>query len=75
MATFRACDSCRRRKRKCTWTPSADGCTPSLQSKDECAITHVRKLRVKSQKGSNRIAEYKSRIQRLETLLEEHSAT
>ncbi|KAF2111783.1 hypothetical protein BDV96DRAFT_498762 [Lophiotrema nucula] len=72
-ATVRACDSCRRRKRKCVWLPGAEGCTPCLQVKEECSTTHTRKPRAKSHKR-NRIAEYESRIQRLESLLEERTA-
>ncbi|KAF2464768.1 uncharacterized protein BDR25DRAFT_241792 [Lindgomyces ingoldianus] len=72
-ATVRACDSCRRRKRRCIWSSGEEGCTPCLQAKEECSTTHIRKPRAKSQKR-NRIAEYESRIQRLESLLEERSA-
>ncbi|KAF2267980.1 hypothetical protein CC78DRAFT_33447 [Lojkania enalia] len=72
-ATVRACDSCRKRKRKCVWLPGAESCTPCSQVKGECLTTHIRKPRAKSQKR-NRIAEYESRIQRLEALLEERTA-
>ncbi|PSN72057.1 hypothetical protein BS50DRAFT_569629 [Corynespora cassiicola Philippines] len=72
-ATVKACDSCRRRKRKCVWAEGSDGCIPCRQLKEPCERTHIRKPRAKSQRRS-RVAEYENRIQRLESLLEERSA-
>ncbi|KAH7139518.1 hypothetical protein B0J11DRAFT_589379 [Dendryphion nanum] len=72
-ATVRACDSCRRRKRKCVWSPGAESCAPCIASKDDCSTTHIRKPRAKSIKRTNRVAEYESRIQRLESLLSERT--
>ncbi|KAF2791527.1 hypothetical protein K505DRAFT_376704 [Melanomma pulvis-pyrius CBS 109.77] len=72
-ATVRACDSCRRRKRKCVWAPGVTQCTPCALVNEDCLTTHVRKPRAKSQKRT-RIAEYENRVRRLESLLEERSA-
>ncbi|KAF2712785.1 hypothetical protein K504DRAFT_373328 [Pleomassaria siparia CBS 279.74] len=73
-ATVRACDSCRRRKRKCVWKPGVHvECVTCSLVNEECATTHVRKPRAKSQKRT-RIAEYEARVQRLESLLEERTS-
>ncbi|KAF1842187.1 uncharacterized protein K460DRAFT_370172 [Cucurbitaria berberidis CBS 394.84] len=72
-ATVRACDLCRRRKRKCIWSSGTEGCTHCVNLNEKCTTTHIRKQRVKPQRG-NRIAEYENRIQRLESLLQERNA-
>ncbi|KAF2687538.1 hypothetical protein K458DRAFT_469416 [Lentithecium fluviatile CBS 122367] len=72
-ATVKACDSCRKRKRRCYWTSGADRCTYCTQLKEECTTTHVRKQRGKQQKR-DRITEYEHRIKNLETLLQDRSA-
>ena len=45
-----ACDSCRKRKRRCLWDQGAEKCTYCTQLKEECTTTYVRKARTKSQK-------------------------
>ncbi|PVH98706.1 hypothetical protein DM02DRAFT_615642 [Periconia macrospinosa] len=72
--TVKACDSCRRRKRRCLWSTGARSCNYCLQLKEECTTTHVRKQRAKSQK-KDRIVDYERRIKNLESLLNEKSAT
>ncbi|KAH7400613.1 hypothetical protein DE146DRAFT_631716 [Phaeosphaeria sp. MPI-PUGE-AT-0046c] len=87
-ATVRACDLCRKRKRRCLWNSGTQGCTPCVNLKETCLTTHVRKQRAKPQraydccrilktsqlmKARNRIAEYESRIHRLEALLVERN--
>ncbi|KAH8704496.1 hypothetical protein GQ44DRAFT_732380 [Phaeosphaeriaceae sp. PMI808] len=72
-ATVRACDLCRKRKRRCLWNSGIEGCTNCVNLKETCTTTHVRKPRAKPQRG-NRIAEYETRIQTLEALIQERSA-
>ncbi|CBX91069.1 hypothetical protein IAQ61_002535 [Plenodomus lingam] len=72
-STVKACDSCRKRKRRCIWTPGTTGCTICVNLKEECTTTHVRRPRSKPQKG-NRIAEYEKRIKQLESLIQKRSA-
>ncbi|KAF2852240.1 hypothetical protein T440DRAFT_38175 [Plenodomus tracheiphilus IPT5] len=72
-STVKACDLCRKRKRRCIWTSGEAGCTPCVNLNETCTTTHVRKPRSKPQKG-NRIAEYESRIKQLESLLQKRSA-
>ncbi|KAH7077624.1 hypothetical protein BKA63DRAFT_508630 [Paraphoma chrysanthemicola] len=72
-ATVRACDLCRKRKRRCLWNSGPEGCTPCQNLKETCTTTHIRKQRAKPQRG-NRITEYENRIQRLESLLQERNA-
>ncbi|KAF1942754.1 hypothetical protein EJ02DRAFT_344824 [Clathrospora elynae] len=72
-STVRACDLCRKRKRRCLWTSGTEGCTSCVNLKETCTTTHVRKERAKPQRG-NLIFEYESRIKRLESLLQEQKA-
>ncbi|KAF1959796.1 hypothetical protein CC80DRAFT_439872 [Byssothecium circinans] len=71
-ATVKACDSCRKRKRRCLWTAGASSCNHCVQLKENCTTTHVRKQRAKTRK--DRSIEYERRIQNLEALLQERSA-
>ncbi|KAH5002680.1 hypothetical protein HBH95_059100 [Parastagonospora nodorum] len=74
-ATVRACDLCRKRKRRCLWTSGSVGCTPCVTLNETCTTTHVRKQRAKPQRGYiNRVAEYETRINRLESLLQASNA-
>ncbi|CAI6339983.1 unnamed protein product [Periconia digitata] len=72
--TVKACDSCRKRKRRCLWTAGAQSCNYCVQLKEECTTTHIRKQRAKSQK-KDRIIEYERRIKNLESLLNEQNTT
>lgn len=72
--TVKACDLCRKRKRRCIWTSGSQGCTPCTNLKEKCTTTHVRKQRSRPHKPSNRISEYESRIKNLESLLRERNA-
>ncbi|KAF2828305.1 hypothetical protein CC86DRAFT_444586 [Ophiobolus disseminans] len=72
-ATVRACDLCRKRKRRCLWNSGVEGCTPCVNLKETCTTTHIRKQRAKPQRG-NRIAEYETRIHKLESMLQERNA-
>ncbi|KAF2645069.1 hypothetical protein P280DRAFT_546465 [Massarina eburnea CBS 473.64] len=71
--TVKACDSCRKRKRRCLWTAGASSCNHCMQLKEQCTTTHVRRQRAKPQK-KDRVVEYERRIQNLESLLQERSA-
>ncbi|KAL1799852.1 hypothetical protein ACET3X_000194 [Alternaria dauci] len=73
-STVRACDLCRKRKRRCVWNSGPQGCSPCTNTKETCTTTYTRKQRSKPQRG-NRIVEYESRIKRLESLLHERNVT
>ncbi|KAL6711243.1 hypothetical protein ACN47E_005774 [Coniothyrium glycines] len=70
--TVKACDLCRKRKRRCIWTSGLHGCTPCTNLNETCTTTHVRKQRSTAQRG--RITDYENRIKTLESLLQERNA-
>ena len=47
---MQACDSCRKRKRRCLWDEGAEKCAHCTQMKEECASTYVRKQRSRPQR-------------------------